>query len=89
MDKLGKICRVIWRDSAVFGGWRTIAEYEEMVADIMRNTITSVGYLLTKNSDYIVIIQSACNDLVSDATAIPMGCVVSVQELGDKDFLQS
>jgi hypothetical protein len=61
------------------GGW---ADAEAVAEQASVTLCHSVGYLLKKNDDVVILVQNQ-NDInrMSDAISIPAGCVVRVKRL--------
>jgi len=67
---------VTWIDSSAFRGWQSMDAGHEA------STITSIGWVLSKTKD-LVVISSCISDTgnVRDALAIPMCSVISMKKL--------
>lgn len=84
-----------WRDSNTFGGWRNARLQKELVTEETLDC-ASVGFLLVDEEDRIVLAQSLSFTgkevsiakilSVSECLAIPKGCVVSINKLGEVDL---
>lgn len=66
---------VRWTDSCSDGNWRYTSDIGEETTDI-----TTVGYIVKDEENYIVIAQSLCKDpkLVCNTMAIPRGCIKEI-----------
>jgi len=73
-----KIVLVKWEDSASASGWTD----ED---DLAPAECETVGYLLKKNKDRVVVVQSTSDIAHYDNRfAIPRGCIKSIKELDIK-----
>ena len=75
-----KMVEIRWHDScAAGGGW----EHIDNLSTMTLSTCRSVGYLVLKDKQKIVLAQSyAKNDTeLMNVIAIPRGCVESIREL--------
>ena len=69
------IVEVEWEDSATYTGWhdREITEFEYVTAK-------SVGYLITKSKNILVVAQSlGSGEPFCNVTTIPRKCVLSME----------
>lgn len=83
MSKPRHLYRVEWEDSASLGGWRT----EEKILKDARTTvnIVSVGYLVRKGKQEIVLCQSYDEQgKINDTISIPVGCVRNIRRITEK-----
>jgi hypothetical protein len=75
---LSQMYKVEWEDSASDGKWRQPESYRE----VNNLQCRSVGFLLTKNSKMVQLIQSmAENGQVTDCISIPAKCVKKMRRL--------
>ena len=77
---MARIVEISWHDScAAGGGWEHIDNLSSMVL----STCRSVGYIVLKDKQKIILAQSyAKNDTeLMNVIAIPRGCVESITEL--------
>lgn len=75
------IVEVEWLDSRAFAGW---AHPEEHLERSRPSRCRSVGYLLLKDRERIVLAQSCSDDSgnVADPLAIPRGMVKAIRVIG-------
>jgi hypothetical protein len=75
---LKQLFEVFWEDSVSDGKWRQPESYKE----VNNLQCRSVGYLLTKSSKMVQLIQSmAENGQVTDCISIPAKCVKKMRRL--------
>lgn len=86
-----KLVLVEWRDIIAFNGW-------EKAADIKCPTLFSIGWLVSRNQDTIMIANCLDpDDFTGEAkgeerpipygiTAFPTGCVLKISDLPDGEF---
>ena len=77
-----KRVEVTWRDSTTRGGWAVEEEYKKFGC----LTIKSVGFLLHRSKERILLLQSQDGRAkrlrqYSDGLAIPKGCIEKVEEI--------
>jgi hypothetical protein len=76
--------QVVWLDSHVFGGWKSITEWR---ATFSRDRLVcqSVGWAIVEDEDYIVLAQTRGNPVSEESWAdmvqIPRVALVSVTPL--------
>lgn len=71
---------VDWVDSASRGRWDSIENYRKEVPAYCR----SIGYLITKNKNVVILLQTqGCNTAndALDAITIPRGCIQRIRRL--------
>lgn len=69
---------VVWRDIVSSGRWD-----ESDPADLEPVVCRQLGYLVHRGADSVVIVNTLCADGgTGGATAIPVGCVVSITPVG-------
>ena len=74
-----RVVEITWVDARSKGGWSEPARYEKDTVSICR----SVGYVLSRDQERTVLIQSESDSTgnVSDAIAIPARCIKRVKRL--------
>ncbi len=70
-----KIVKVAWRDSFALVGWG------DEPADI--TNIESVGWLIHKNKERVVLAGMVGSGGYNNQQAIPRGCIISIKELAE------
>ena len=71
------IVEVEWKDANAGGGWRSREEYEKQRPSACR----TAGYLLVRNRQHVIIIQSQDNKGVADSITIPRSEITSIKRL--------
>lgn len=75
------IVEVVWQDFMHHGnGWREPEFYLEQTKDTKLEHY-SVGYLLVKTKDYVVIYQSKGESNIAEVSQIPRSAIVSIKTL--------
>jgi len=74
VQKKARVVEVHWIDSTVISGWRDQENSEGCFKDLC-GIIVSVGFLVYKDDNHIVIVQGISPFSYSDITKIPMECV--------------
>ena len=79
MVKKNKLVEVEWQDSCVYRGW----QYTEQAKVSVPSQCRSVGYMLEKDGDRIVLALSMDDDgdSVADVMCIPMATVKKVRNV--------
>lgn len=72
-----KLVEVVWEDSFVIKGWQEPDAWKEHVDYSL--TIRSLGYILSKTKEHILIAQSIDrNGKVADLLSIPRGSIKNI-----------
>jgi len=73
---LGMDVELVWEDSAApEGKWQP----HSTVDGIKIMDIRTIGTLARVEDKFVVMVGSRCDDCVSDITAIPVSCILSVR----------
>ena len=70
-----KIVKVLWKDSLAFIGWAD--------EPIDTTDIESVGWLIHKNKERVVLAGMVGSGEYNNQQAIPRGCIISIKELAE------
>ena len=73
-----KIVEVVWLDSQAHGGWTDKNEMQEWNGDML---CKSVGYLVRKENDRIVLAMSESSTSLADGLTIPRACITNLRRL--------
>jgi hypothetical protein len=75
-----KIVHVKWYDSSSIHGWRGIEKLKEYRRDKLM-VIDSVGILIHKSKDKIILIRSVGSGEIDGVFEIPRACIKSMKTL--------
>ncbi len=78
--KPGKLVEVRWLDTSTWSNWKT----KEVAADSELITAVTVGYIILRTKKKLIVASTYVDEedgKVSEVTAIPAGCIVSVKVL--------
>lgn len=83
-----EIVHVTWIDSNSYGGWREKMKIEQMIIGVHDLACHSVGYLLSRDHDAVVIAQSVTGgkESYADIMKIPMVAVESIETIGEAEW---
>ncbi len=70
-----KIVKVCWRDAFAFIGWAD--------EPIDTANVESVGWLIHKDKQKVVLAGMVGSDEYNNQQAIPRGCIISIKELAE------
>lgn len=85
-DDRRMVC-VTWQDATSYSGWNSPETLASFTKDRGVLTCYSIGYLLHKGTDTVVIAQSysADNGKIGDALQIPSSIVTKITPIGPKN----